>query len=266
MRRKLKRGRKAKKKKQKQKQGQRQKRQMRIAVVGHERIILEKELRKAGFVLDRVRPNMTISFGGDGSALVAENLYPGLPRLMIKHSKVCRKCKVGAEHGFSKIFEKLKNGKYRIVEEPKVEGAAGRDKYKWLVGLNEINIAHAFPIRAIRFDVSVNGKTVADDLIGDGVIVATPYGSTAYFRTITGRKFSKGLGIAFNNVVKKAKPRIVRDNSTIKVKVRRGPALMCADNNTTMIRLNDGDTVTVRKARGTAKIIELTGEKRKLSV
>lgn len=260
MKRKLKKVRKAKKRKQEQK------RQMRIAVVGRERTILEKELRKAGFVLDRVRPNMTISFGGDGSALVAENLYPGVPRLTIKHSKVCRKCKVGSEHGFSKIFEKLKNEKYKIVEETKIEGTAGRDKYRRLVGLNEINIAHAFPIRAMRFDVSVNGKLLADDLIGDGVIVATPYGSTAYFRTITGRKFSKGLGIAFNNVVKKTNPRIVGDNSTIRVKISRGPALMCADNNTTMIRLKDGDMVTVRKARGTAKIIELTGEKRKISV
>lgn len=39
-----------------------------------------------------------------------------------------------------------------------------------------------------------------DRLIGDGVLVATPFGSTGYYRSITGGTFSSGLGVAFNNV------------------------------------------------------------------
>jgi len=239
---------------------------LRIAVAGQETKILENELRKAGFVLDNERPNMVVSFGGDGAALAAEQLYPGVPRLMIRHDKVCNKCNAGAGHDFSGIFDKLKKGNYRVVEETKVEGAVEGDKHKRLVGLNEINVAHEFPIKAMRFDVSVNGKPLAENLIGDGVLVATPYGSTAYFHTITGRKFSKGLGIAFNNVSQRTKPRTVGGDSTIRIKVNRGPALMCADNSTTMIKLKDGDAVVVKKTREKARIIELSGEKRKIKV
>jgi NAD+ kinase len=234
------------------------------AVVGFDKSIVESALKRHGFDLDKFKPDAVISFGGDGSALMAEQLYPGVPRLMIKHSKICEKCIVGSDHAFPKIFGKLKKKQYKIVKEMKLEGTVNDDKRKRLVGLNEINVAHAVPTRAMRFDVSINRKAVATDLIGDGVVVATPYGSTAYFRIITGRRFSKGIGIAFNNVNKKIKYRLAREGAEIKIKMNRGPALMCADNNTTMIPLKDGDVVTVKKSKDVAKIIKLTGEETKV--
>lgn len=242
-----------------------------VTVIGYDKNIVERALREHGFALDKFKPDVVISFGGDGSALMAEQLYPGIPRLTIKHSKICEKCIVSEGHDFSRIFDKLKKGQYNVTEEMKVEGVVNEDKGKRLVGLNEINVAHAVPTRAIRFDVSVDGKLLAAGLIGDGVIIATPYGSTAYFRTVTGRKFSKGIGIAFNNVTfknieKKIKYRLVPEGAEIRIKLNRGPALMCADNNTTMIPLKDDDVVTVKKSKEKAKIIQLTGEKTKIRI
>lgn len=237
-----------------------------VAVVGYDRKIMEKELKKHGFVLDKLNPDVVVSIGGDGSALAAEQLYPGIPRLAIKHSKTCKRCAVGKEHGLSKILEKLKKKRYKILKEYKIEGIVNNDRRKHLVGLNEINVANALPIRAIRFDVVVDGKQIARNLVGDGVVVATPYGSGAYFSVISGRKFSNRLGVAFNNVNSKIKYRFAGLKSNVKIKVNRGPGLMCADNNTTMIQLNDGDVVKVKTSKEKAKIIQLRGEKTKVSI
>jgi len=239
---------------------------MRVAVVGVEKSIVEKEIVRHGFVLDKLKPEIVVSFGGDGSALVAEQLYPGVPRLTIKHSSNCEKCVVGEAHNVESVIEKLKNNDYKIAEEFKVEGIVNGDSAKRLIGLNEINVAHAVPTKAIRSDVFINGKLAAGDLIGDGVLVATPYGSTAYFRTITGRKFSAGIGIALNNTNKKTKYHFADENAEIKIKLNRGPAVMCADNTTTMIPLKDGDVVIVRKAKEKARLIELVGEERKIEI
>lgn len=237
----------------------------RVAVLGFDKELMEGELKKHGFVIEKLNPEAVVAFGGDGAALASEILYPGVPRLSIMHSRVCKKCTVGKGHDFSKVLEKLKNRRYKIVKEHKVEGIVNGDKRKTLVGLNEINVAHALPTKAIRFDVDVDGRSAGKGLIGDGVLVATPYGSTAYFYTITGRKFSDRLGIAFNNVNKKPKYKLVKLDSTIKVNINRGPGFMVADNNTTMIPLNDGDTVTIKLAKQKASIIHLRGEKRKIS-
>jgi len=43
--------------------------------------------------------------------------------------------------------------------------------------------------------VKVNGKVLVPNLIGDGLIVASPYGSSAYFYSIAKKKFKKGLGL-----------------------------------------------------------------------
>jgi len=234
---------------------------MKVVVVGLAGKLIENKLPEYGLKLNRKTPDVVISFGGDGTALYAERVYPGIPRVLIKHSKVCEKCKLGI-HDFSKVLIALKEKKYEIIEEIKVEGVVNNNPKKKLIGLNEIGIHHKLPTKTIRLRVKVNGKIIEDEIIGDGLVIATPYGSTAYFHSITRKKFSKGLGIAFNNPKKRRKNVIVKDNSTIKVDILRGLGWMTADNDERMIPIKEGDVVTVKKAKGKARIIELKGKRR----
>ena len=235
---------------------------MKVAVVGLVRNLVEKQLPKFGLKLDKKNPDIVISFGGDGTSLYGERVYPGVPRIMIKHSKICNRCK---EHDFSKVLPALKEGRFKFKEEIKVEGIVNKNPRKKLVGLNEISIHHIIPTKSLRFRVKVNGKIVAEEAIGDGLVIATPYGSTAYFYSVSRKKISKGLGIAFNNTKKRRKSIVVKDNSIIEVEILRGQGLMTADENERMIPLEKEDVITIKKARGKARIIELKG-KRKISV
>jgi NAD+ kinase len=232
---------------------------MKVVVVGHARKIVEDVLQKFSLKLDTKNPDIVISFGGDGTALYGERVYPGVPRILIKHSKTCNKCK---EHDFSEIFSKLKNCDYKIKEEIKVEGIVNDDPKKRLVGLNEIGVHHEPPTKAIRLRVKVNEKIIEDEIIGDGVIVATPYGSTGYFHSISRMDFSKGLGIAYNNPMKKIKNQVVDEESLIEIEILRNQGWMTVDNYEEMIPIKKGDIIKIYKAKEKAKIIELGGQTR----
>ena len=102
---------------------------------------------------------------------------------------------------------------------------------------------------------TVDGKNY-NELIGDGVIIATPFGSTAYYKATGGKSFEKGIGISFNNLHNRnAKSFVVLEDSVVKMTVNRGPALLLADNNEKCIELESGDTMTVRKSESVANFI-----------
>ncbi len=214
---------------------------------------LSSELRKAGFKIVDEKPDWVLSYGGDGTILYAERKFPGVPKLAVKNTKICHRCEIKSD-GLKGPLASIKSHNYTITKETKLEAAVGRQK---VVALNEIQIHNKLPTRAIRFSMQVDEKKF-DDLIGDGVITATPYGSTAYYQSTGGIPFEAGIGISFNNLfLKKVSSFIVSDNSVIKIKIGRGPALLIADNSEKFIELKDGDVVEVKKCEEKAQFIKI---------
>lgn len=203
-------------------------------------------------------PDVVVSFGGDGTSLYGERAYPGVPRIMVRHSKVCAKCK---EHDFSEVLNALREKRYQIKDEIKVEVIVNGDSNKRLIGLNEVGIHHKIPTKALRLKIKVNGKIIENEQISDGLIVATPYGSTAYFYSICRKKFSKGLGIAFKNPKIGKRYMIVDENSMIEIEVLRGFGLVAADNDEKMFDVTVGDKILIKKAKEKARIIEVKGKR-----
>ncbi len=204
-----------------------------------------------GFKVVESDPDFIVCFGGDGTVLFSERSFPGVPKLIIKTSRVCRKCDYTLDD-LNDLLSKIKDGDYRLHSEMKLETEANGEK---LVGLNEIQVHLKLPISAVRFSLSVDGKKF-EDLIGDGVIIATPFGSTGYYEATGGIKFNKGIGISFNNLHRKKIPSfVVPEDSVVKLKISRGPAWLLADNNENFIELNAEDAVTIRKSSSVANFI-----------
>lgn len=214
---------------------------------------LSSELKKSGFRIVEKNPDWVLCYGGDGTILYAERKFPGIPKLAVKNTKICHRCEIKS-NGLKTPAESIKSHNYTIMKEMKLEANVGGKK---LVALNEIQIHNTLPTRAIRFSFQVNEKKF-DDLIGDGVIIATPYGSSAYYQSTGGIPFDAGIGISFNNLfMKKVASFITDDKSVIKIKVVRGPALLIADNNEKFVGLKDGDVVEVRKCEEKAQFIKI---------
>jgi NAD+ kinase len=208
-------------------------------------------LSAEGFEVVDENPDFVVCYGGDGTVLFGERKFPEVPKLVLKTSIVCRKY----DYDVNKLREyltKIKAGDYQIHHEMKVETTAKGEK---LVGLNEIQVHLKMPIYAVRFSFSVNGK-ISDELIGDGIIVSTPFGSTGYYKATGGKSFKKGIGISFNNLHNKKRPSlVVSDDSVVKLTITRGPAWLLADNNEDFIELDAGDSVKIKKSKSVANFI-----------
>lgn len=225
---------------------------MKVAVVGKNKKLIVGSLKRHGFTIVSKNPELVISFGGDGTSLYGERVYHGVPRVLIRHSKTCNKC---PSHNYEQIFHAILTKNFEIIDELKIE-AAVNNKGKKMKALNEIDVHNQVP-HATRLQLKINGRVIENNVIGDGILVSTPHGSTGYFKSITRKDFNKGLGIAFNNSVTYEKPMFVNENSVIKVKVLRGPALLIADNGHRITLLKTNNTVTIKKSNETAKIIKL---------
>lgn len=225
---------------------------MKVALVGLKKRNIQKIISDYGFQIVKYRPDIVISYGGDGTMLYAERIYPRIPKVFLRHSKTRVK---SADRNYSEVLKKLKDGRFEIKEEMKVEGIVNNDPRKRLIGLNEVNVSNQNPLRAARLEVSIDDRIIHKQVIGDGVVVATPFGSSAYFYSITRKTFKDGLGIAFNNSVKKINSMVVDKNSVIKIRVLRDGAMVIADNNPKMMKLKENDVVTIKKHKYRARMI-----------
>lgn len=224
---------------------------MRVALVGQDLAEVEELLSARGLERDDISPEVVISVGGDGTLLWAERDYPGVPKLPMRASETSRKTH---NHGFEELLDKLAADTLVEIPQMKLVAESGGRK---LYALNDIIFHNAAVTSAVRYRVEINGRLYSDEIIGDGLIVATPFGSTAYYRSITHSLFEVGIGLAFNNTIEPVDHLVLRDCAEIQVTVLRGPALVAADNDPETISLSEGESFTVRKAREPARILSL---------
>ncbi|MBU4501515.1 MAG: NAD(+)/NADH kinase [Nanoarchaeota archaeon] len=228
---------------------------MKVSIVGLNRAYFEREIKKSdSLTFSKDDPDVVIAFGGDGTLLYGETKYPGVPKLFVRHSSKCKKC---SNHNYKKVIDSLVNDDFKIKEFVKIKASVRGNE---LVGLNDVNI-HYKPPCAIRLNIDVDKKNIAKEIISDGIVVSTSYGSSGYFYSITRKTFSKGLGIAFNNPVKPMDYKIIPETSVINVEVVRGPGVMCVDCNPKVIALKDGDIIKIQKSSHVARILMLKGKR-----
>ncbi|HHE36423.1 MAG TPA: NAD(+)/NADH kinase [Candidatus Woesearchaeota archaeon] len=212
-----------------------------------------KILHKKGFKLVKREPDLVISYGGDGTILYAENKYPNVPKLVIKtNSRKLREYEYDPEELENKL-EKIRKQEYSLVEEMKLKA---KYKCRILEALNEIQVRNKLLTKAIRFSLEAGNKAF-EELCGDGIIIATPFGSTGYYNSTGGKPFKKGVGLAFNNLhLRDISSKVLPEGIRIKVRINKGDALLIKDNDEKFIKLSRGDQVNVKKSNNNAMFIK----------
>lgn len=150
--------------------------------------------------------DIAILYGGDGT-LVGEwrkfhTRKGGKPILPVRNYGLCQK-----HQDFYMKFFTTKDDEDSGEEEdisvkqflfPVLRGEfkdKGLDNY--LDALSELTIVNADQTAALRFNIKVNGKPIVENVIANGVILATKLGSTGYFKSVARTIFTQGIGVGF---------------------------------------------------------------------
>lgn len=208
---------------------------MKVLLFGKNAKNIEGLVKDLGFLIVNLEPDVVISYGGDGTLLASERQFPGIPKLPIRDSQVYKKC---SNHTDQVLLNSLKGNKLQLKEFRKLEtNFLG----KTLLALNDFVIRNQSPIHTIRFQI-------LDDklLIGDGVVVATSFGSTGYFKSVAQQTFSQGFGLAFNNTTETIPPIFFQEKDQVSFKLVRGNASLTYDNNPDIYAVDEGSTVSFK--------------------
>jgi NAD+ kinase len=138
---------------------------------------LKQSLAERGVEVDDGSPDLVVSMGGDGTMLrAAQTAHAAdVPLLGINLGTLGYLNEVDADDAWAAL-EKVASGQMEIEERMMLACSAGDQEF---VGLNEVLVERASRHRLIRLQVRIAGEELAA-FIADGVIVATPTGSTAY--------------------------------------------------------------------------------------
>lgn len=192
-------------------------------------------------VIKTGKPDIVITYGGDGTLLAAEREFPKIPKFPIRDTRTANLCN---KHSIDDLIRRYAEGKLGRTEMIKISARCGKKEF---VALNDIFVHNCQRVTAIRYSISIDNELYIKEAASDSFGIATPHGSTAYFKSITGTVFRTGIGLAFSNSREHEAHVIIPDTSTINLKIIRGPAIMVADNSPQVINLNDGDDIVISK-------------------
>lgn len=225
---------------------------MRVAICGRNLDDLRELLAPLPLSVVESDPDLVISYGGDGALLGAERDYPGIPKCPLRDSRANHKCPV---HSEATVLRMLLDGELaeRRIARLVGETQAGDS----VVGINDVLINKQTISSAVRYRLWLDGELYKNQIVGDGLVIATPFGSTGYYRSITHSLFHVGIGLAFNNSTEPLDHLVISRASVVGVEIIRGPAVMLADNDPARIPLVEGDHITVRKSERETRVLGL---------
>ena len=202
--------------------------------------------------------DLIIVFGGDGTLLGAARKFinSDIPILGINMGTVGFLTDVNIEN-FESVIGDIFKGDYVLEERSLVEAKFADQE---VFGLNEVLIHSGSYAQLMRYRLLIDGKTVYEQR-SDGLIVATPTGSTAYALSAGGSIIHPELNIW--NIIPmmsqslSSRPLIVSNKKSMEIQLIEGPldhAMICVDGQKD-IPIKYNNSISISRINSSLKII-----------
>jgi len=210
---------------------------------------------------DDFTADMAISMGGDGTFLKTASRigHRGIPIIGINTGRLGFLADVSPE-GIDRAFEEIINGQYQIEERATLHLHAEGHKLKgYPFALNEIAILKRDSSSMISIRTSIAGNYLTT-YQADGLVIATPTGSTAYSLSVGGPIMVPRAGTTAITPVAphslNVRPIVVRDDweITLEVSSRSHNFLVAIDGRSETC--SEGTILTIRRAPFTTRVVK----------
>lgn len=213
------------------------------------------EVMQAG---EEARPDMVLGVGGDGTMLVAA-------RIALEHDVPVLGFNLGTlgflteaePSDLEAVVPRLLGGDYEIEKRTTVTAQAGRREE---IGLNDVVIEKIDTTRLVSLDVVIDGSHLTTQR-ADGLIVATPTGSTAYSFSAGGPLLDPAMSalvvtpVAAHSLFDRSI--VVPGDSVIEATVTRDRHVRVNVDKESLGSLSEGDRVVIRAGERPSRFVTL---------
>lgn len=208
------------------------------------------------------KQDFTIVFGGDGTLLkTARNLTKdSLPVLGVHTGTVGFLTEVKPDK-LKEALKKINNGKFTIDKRMMLIAKIYRNKkvIKSVQTLNEVAIRNTLT-RLIDFTVKVDGE-IFDKYRCDGLIVATPTGSTAYNYSAGGPIIDPKKNVFVLTPIcpfnRQHESKLIPDKSTVSIEIDTDKRIHFAADSQIFMSLQKGDIVKIERSPNVLQLIRI---------
>ena len=202
--------------------------------------------------------DIVVVFGGDGTLLNAARKYLNydIPILGINMGNVGFLTDISTDN-FEKTIKEVLDGNYKIEERNLVSAKFGNNH---LYGLNEVVIHSGAYAQLMRYRLNVNDKVVYEQR-SDGLIIATPTGSTAYALSAGGPIIHPSLDVwtilPMLPQSLSSRPFVISTDEKVEMDLFEGPnenAKICVDGQDD-IDIQYGEKILISKMEKTLKLV-----------
>ena len=202
--------------------------------------------------------DIVVVFGGDGTLLNAARKYLNydIPILGINMGNVGFLTDISTDN-FEKTFKEVLDGNYKIEERNLVSAKFGNNH---LYGLNEVVIHSGAYAQLMRYRLNVNDRVVYEQR-SDGLIIATPTGSTAYALSAGGPIIHPSLDVwtilPMLPQSLSSRPFVISTDEKVEMDLFDGPnenAKICVDGQDD-IDIPYGEKILISKMEKTLKLV-----------
>lgn len=207
--------------------------------------------------------DLAIVMGGDGTLLRASRMLApaGVPMLAVRFGKFGFLTDIEPANIFDALAEILE-GRFHIDERMMLHSIVYREgrRHSSCLALNDVVIAKGPLARMLRLGTRVSGQFISS-YAADGLIIATPTGSTAYSLSAGGPLVTPDLDMVIITPIcphtLNARSLIVSANEIVDVDIESDPGdvVVLTIDGQIGIPLEPGDRVSASKAEFRAKLI-----------